>query len=117
MFSAAGVGSPSIQDAMAHAEAAIHQLKHMVDTGSWHREGIQAMVHKKESDLKVSLLDMVQQRRSATSGAGTAHALFSVHSKQATCTGCGRLLRIAGNLFHDIQNILSELPTFWHGVN
>jgi hypothetical protein len=53
---AAGGGSPSIQDAMAHAEAALHQLKEVVEKESWHKQGIQAAVHRKEAELKVKLV-------------------------------------------------------------
>ncbi|KAL0048449.1 hypothetical protein WJX82_003489 [Trebouxia sp. C0006] len=47
-----GGGSPSIQDAMAHAEAALHQLKEVVEKESWHKQGIQAAVQRKEAELK-----------------------------------------------------------------
>lgn len=53
---AAGGGSPSIQDAMAHAEAALHQLKEVVEKESWHKQGIQAAVQRKEAELKVKLV-------------------------------------------------------------
>ncbi len=52
----AGGGSPSIQDAMAHAEAALHQLKEVVEKESWHKQGIQAAVQRKEAELKVKLV-------------------------------------------------------------
>ena len=53
---AAGGGSPSIQYAMAHAEAALHQLKEVVEKESWHKQGIQAAVQRKEAELKVKLV-------------------------------------------------------------
>ena len=40
---------------MAHAEAALHQLKQVVEAESWRKEGMHAMVQKKETDLKVRL--------------------------------------------------------------
>lgn len=52
----AGGGSPSIQDVMAHAEAALHQLKEVVEKESWHRQGIPAAVQRKEAELQVNLV-------------------------------------------------------------
>ncbi len=52
----AGGGSPSIQDAMAHAEAALHQLKEVIEKESWHKQGIQAAVQRKEAELQVKLV-------------------------------------------------------------
>ncbi|DBA69229.1 TPA: hypothetical protein ACH3X2_012976 [Trebouxia sp. C0005] len=47
-----GGGSPSIQDVMAHAEAALHQLKEVVEKESWHKQGIRAAVQRKEAELQ-----------------------------------------------------------------
>lgn len=52
----AGGGSPSIQDVMAHAEAALHQLKEVVEKESWHKQGIRAAVQRKEAELQVKLV-------------------------------------------------------------
>ena len=52
----AGGGSPSIQDVMAHAEAALHQLKEVVEKESWHKQGIPAAVQRKEAELQVKLV-------------------------------------------------------------
>lgn len=53
---AAGGGSPSIHDVMAHAEAALHQLKEVVEKESWHKQGIRAAVQRKEAELQVKLV-------------------------------------------------------------
>ncbi len=53
---AAGGGSPSIQDVMAHAEAALHQLKEVVEKECWQKQGIRAALHSKEAQLQVQLV-------------------------------------------------------------
>jgi hypothetical protein len=52
----AGGGSPSIQDVMAHAEAALHQLKEVVEKECWQKQGIRAALHSKEAQLQVQLV-------------------------------------------------------------
>ena len=51
----AGGSCPSIQDSMAHADAALHLLKQVVEKESWYGHGVLATVQKKEAELQVSL--------------------------------------------------------------
>ena len=53
----AGGGSPSIQDAMAHADAALHQLKAVTEKESLQKlQSVQAAVQRKEAELQVCLM-------------------------------------------------------------
>ncbi len=38
---------------MAHAEAALHQVKEVVEKECWHKQGIRAALHSKEAELQV----------------------------------------------------------------
>lgn len=40
---------------MAHADAALHLLKQVVEKESWYGHGVLATVQKKEAELQVSL--------------------------------------------------------------